>query len=403
MPGLLAFLRRLDKCFESHISERSGLNHQPSSRRAGDALSMALEPLESRTLLSAWPPAGFVRAHLEDTIYVNQLGNATLPGKLIGKPGQSHGYALFFDDGGYIKHLAAKGTANTQMAFYGAGRNPTLVNASTGKNGYASIKRIPIGPEKRMLWLSVKATDPLVVLTYDLVVQGVRHNIIYSVDVSPNDDSGHNGTDISGEGDADFYRFTTTRAGDWKVTVSPDKQLDATIVVFDSAGNPLGGSFTSAIDQGEKGRPETWLGRNLPAGATYYVRVDGKGPSTGDFDISVQRYVTPQLSVSANDPTASENPLDTAQFTITRSATAQQNLPLKVRFHLTGTAQMGSDFVPISRLVTIPANRNSATVTIIPIADRFNEPVRTVVLTLAASDAYLISNASAQVSIADKP
>ncbi|GAG15058.1 unnamed protein product, partial [marine sediment metagenome] len=83
------------------------------------------------------------------------------------------------------------------------------------------------------------------------------------------------------------YSFTTTLTGDWTVTVYPGASFDPTFNVYDSLGDPVGGSFTSPIDSVGSGGNETWTGVGLTAGATYYIRVDGESSHTGDFDIRV--------------------------------------------------------------------------------------------------------------------
>ena len=390
---------RLSVWCGSHTGRRRNPKRQTPRRETSAGLPIAIEPLEGRVLLSTFPATAFVSTHLQTTIYVNQFGDALLPGRRISKPGQSQFYAVYFDDSGYLR-FGAKGSLRTQVAYYAGGRGPTLVDLGTDKNGYGQLKRIWVGPDKQMLYLGVKAADPHATGTYDLFVAGVRHNVIYRVDVSPDNNFGTAHTDISGDNDADFYAFTTTRAGDWNVTLSPDRHLDATIVVFDSAGNPLAGSFTSTVNQGGVGVPETWLGHHLPAGTTYYVRVDGKGASTGDYSIQVQGFPLPEVSVAASAPTASKATGQTGQFTISRSADADQSAPLKVAFRLGGTAKMGIDYKPINAFVTIPADQSSATVTITPILNKTIEPVRMVVLDLLASDAYTIATGSAKVTIA---
>ena len=80
----------------------------------------------------------------------------------------------------------------------------------------------------------------------------------------------------------------TSTAGDWTVTVDPDTSWDPMLLVFDTAGNPVGGGFSSPIDSGGNGSSEQWTGNDLAGGETFFIRIDGYEASEGNFTLDVQ-------------------------------------------------------------------------------------------------------------------
>jgi len=105
------------------------------------------------------------------------------------------------------------------------------------------------------------------------------------------------------------------------------------------------------------------------------------------------------VTLSATDPAAAE-PNDPGTFTVTR--TGSKTAALDVRYAVTGSASGGTDYAALSGVVTIPAARASATITVAPIDDSTSELTETVVVTLSADPEYTVgSPASATVNIAD--
>ena len=107
----------------------------------------------------------------------------------------------------------------------------------------------------------------------------------------------------------------------------------------------------------------------------------------------------PTVTISANDPAATEAATTTGQFTVTRTgATAAA---LAVNFAVTGTATPGSDYASIGTSVTIGAGSSKATLTVTPVNDTEVESPETVVATLSADAAYTVGTpSSATVTIA---
>lgn len=112
--------------------------------------------------------------------------------------------------------------------------------------------------------------------------------------------------------------------------------------------------------------------------------------------------LSPDVSITASDATASEFGPDSGTLTISRTGSTPIDLP--VVFNIWGTAINGVSYNAIASVATIPAGSDSATVTITPIADDVAEGDRTAALTLTASTSYNLALAiSSSVTIHDKP
>ncbi len=95
----------------------------------------------------------------------------------------------------------------------------------------------------------------------------------------------------------------------------------------------------------------------------------------------------PVVTIFATDPIAREGlPPNTAAFRIRRRG--ETNAPLTVHFSIRGTASNGVDFLGLPDSVTIPAGRRTARVLVIPIDDRRDERIETVVLRLQPAALY---------------
>ncbi|MGE5611841.1 MAG: hypothetical protein ACM359_21520 [Bacillota bacterium] len=253
-----------------------------------------IEPLEPRSLLS-WPPVAAVAGHSDKTIYVNQNGVAILPNQRI-NPGQGfQSDQIYFDDSGKLS-IQAFSRVPLDTAFYTADRSrPAQVN-TTPNSRSSGLLVGNVSPEKDTLYLAVRTHALAHAATYTLVVHGVPSAFIQPISLSPSNDTGSAGSDISGTNDYDVYRFTTSRAGNWTVRVTPTpvpdqypQRLDATMNIYNRKGRPVlgGGSFTAPINQHGPGATETWFGTNLPAHTTYYIRIDGQADSIGKYRVSV--------------------------------------------------------------------------------------------------------------------
>lgn len=92
---------------------------------------------------------------------------------------------------------------------------------------------------------------------------------------------------------------------------------------------------------------------------------------------------TPEVSVVAIDPGASEAGPSSGAFSIRR--TGPTSNAVTVFYNISGSAIAVEDFEPLGWSVTIPAGAMSATILVRPIADRLHEGFETVRLTLLGS------------------
>lgn len=115
--------------------------------------------------------------------------------------------------------------------------------------------------------------------------------------------------------------------------------------------------------------------------------VDINNLESPDSDPAYFSYdLRPTVTITATDNTATENPLTTGYFTVTR--TGSTTSALTVSYSVSGTATAGSDYNSLSGSVTIPAGSTSATITVTPINDTVVESDETVIVTLNTNSAY---------------
>jgi len=121
-----------------------------------------------------------------------------------------------------------------------------------------------------------------------------------------------------------------------------------------------------------------------------------------DHVVPTEAPTLPEVTIVASDATATESPLTTGAFTLTR--TGSTAAALTVSWTSGGTATLASgDRLSLPTSVTIPAgSASSAPVVVTPIADGVTEPAETVIMTLKANAAYTIGTpSSATVTITD--
>ncbi|MBP7948601.1 MAG: PKD domain-containing protein [Verrucomicrobiales bacterium] len=105
--------------------------------------------------------------------------------------------------------------------------------------------------------------------------------------------------------------------------------------------------------------------------------------------ITLTESNAPVLSLLASTPECSEDS-GSGLFTVSRTGGAA-GLAVTVRYALGGTGVGGADFAALSGSVVLPANQNSVSIPVTPIADTAEEPDKTVILTITADPAYEIS------------
>lgn len=110
--------------------------------------------------------------------------------------------------------------------------------------------------------------------------------------------------------------------------------------------------------------------------------------------------ILPSIAIQATDPSGAEAGRDPAVITVSRSGAAVTQA-LTVGYTVSGTAVNASDYDRLTGMVTIPAGKSSASITVRPIDDIAAETNEVVTLTISKSSAYSVSRAAATVTIID--
>ncbi|HWC76047.1 MAG TPA: fibronectin type III domain-containing protein, partial [Blastocatellia bacterium] len=98
----------------------------------------------------------------------------------------------------------------------------------------------------------------------------------------------------SGTGPEVIYQFTPADSQNYRLTVTPMGLYDTSIYIVTNCGSLVG--CTSADFQGAGGAE--FIQRNLTAGTTYFIVVDGFGGDSGDFSI----FFEPSIPLAPNAP-----------------------------------------------------------------------------------------------------
>ena len=101
------------------------------------------------------------------------------------------------------------------------------------------------------------------------------------------------------------------------------------------------------------------------------------------------------VTVVASGARATENPLTSASFTVTR--TGDLTAPLNVAYDVDGTATPDDDYIALPGTVTIPAGEATATIVVTPIDDTIVEANESVTLSIHPSPAYAVGSPSEAV------
>jgi hypothetical protein len=94
----------------------------------------------------------------------------------------------------------------------------------------------------------------------------------------------------------------------------------------------------------------------------------------------------PTVTITVADPVATTDPSDTGTFRITRTGSTTD--ALRVSYFLGGTATVGTDFVRLPEVITIPAGRSSVLVTIRGRGTQFDTPYKNVNMLLKRLPTY---------------
>jgi hypothetical protein len=170
-----------------------------------------------------------------------------------------------------------------------------------------------------------------------------------------------------------------------------DYQLVSTSVTFAAGETQTSVVVTPIADVDAEG-DETVTLDLLPGGA--YV-VGAPASAT----LTIADSVLPVVTIAATDAEAAEAG-DTGAFTVSRTGPLAD--PLTVTLEVTGTADPGVDYQPISTTATIPAGASSAVITIVPLDDDVFEAAESVVVRVLSGAGYVVGTPStASAAIAD--
>ncbi len=128
---------------------------------------------------------------------------------------------------------------------------------------------------------------------------------------------------------------------------------------------------------------------------------DGDGNGGPACDIGAVEQSFAGVSIRANASILSESSGTAATFTVSRQG--DLGVPLSVRFSISGSAALNSDFsmsLAPPATILIPIGADSATITLTPVNDSVAEADESVTLTLGAGPGYAVTSpSSATVSI----
>jgi hypothetical protein len=204
------------------------------------------------------------------------------------------------------------------------------------------------------------------------------------------------------ESSADYATFTVYRTGDVtlgmsvKLVFSGTASLGRDYKLKDSVLIPAGAASVDilvkptkdALAEGDESLVVTPL-----ALAGYSV--------TGE---SAAIYIQdlPTINIVATQPTALNTPASNQHglFTITR--TGSTDLPILLKFKVTGTAKTKKDFLPLPKNVIIPAGASSVALPIVPVAYPTAQPDKTLIIAVAKGKGYNLGAAiSGRLTIVD--
>jgi hypothetical protein len=168
---------------------------------------------------------------------------------------------------------------------------------------------------------------------------------------------------------------------------------------YDIQASTDGNNWTTIVDFNTNTTPATSQGNtfNLNNPQARYLRVN-MNYNSANWGVHLMEFEAygsltnghPEVTIAATNPIASESPLNMGTFTVVLNPPTTRG-PLTINYTVSGTAEQGSDFLPLSGSVTIPAGQESGTIVITPIDDSEIETSETVILSLAPGSGYSIA------------
>ena len=214
-------------------------------------------------------------------VYVNQFGDATIS-ESIDPASQKDGYALFRNERNIIVSGRADATdpLDLEMAAYSDQTSDVIltVDDTNGLNpqigGLNLVNAIPV-------WLLVGERQEDDTGAYTFIAEGPDHA---TTELFFRDGESTASGNISDQVDYDFFEFIVPQTGVYRIEVNPVGGLDATFNAYDAQGTPVIGNFLTPVDNsfGIESALATFR-----RGEKVFLRVDGFGGSTGDFDVLI--------------------------------------------------------------------------------------------------------------------
>jgi len=274
--------------------DRSHRRRFKTAARRRAASAFACERLEYRAVLAVtWPATApahdlipiypqSARADYLEQIYVNQFGDARIDNLVIGPAGERLTAAVAWNNSGFAT-ATTTGPLETEMAWYG----PISGYSSDAGLGAASITQDVEFNDLQTI--SIAGRNDVDVGHVGLAIDGPASVGIQTIDVQGDYNEAYGSTigDIFSKRDYRFYRFTAPWTKVWNVNAW-DLGTRPTMVVFDSEGNPIGGTFLTALSRYDDTDNTTvrWSGE-IRGGEEIFIRIDGTAASTGSFSIDI--------------------------------------------------------------------------------------------------------------------
>ncbi|MGF1452936.1 MAG: sugar-binding protein [Opitutales bacterium] len=184
---------------------------------------------------------------------------------------------------------------------------------------------------------------------------------------------------------------------------------------FDQVSRAADGIIALADIRLDNPEPDTWyclqFAADFAEGYDYILAGIGADSDTGgtridraSLTVDVQSTATPEVSVTAPDPDASESGPESGRVRV--AVTEPQNFAMPVRLGYSGTASNdGSDFTALPATVVIPARDTELELAVQPVLDREPEGHEQLNVSLTPSTQYVAAPGvgSAQVTINDHP
>ena len=296
--------------------------------------------------------------------------------------------------------------------------NYTVTGTATNGSDYSSLSGavvIPAGQASAVV--AFNAVDDVVVEGDESVIVTLLTNAAYNVGtpssatvtIVDNDQPGVRifaTDDKAVEGSSDTGTFTVARIGNLAANLVVNYALSGT------ASNgidyvALSGTVTIPAGQVSASFTVTPLNDSFVEGTETVAATILSNPSynianPGGATVLMIDDDSPGITLAATDASASETGPNTGTFTFTRSGSNAEALTLY--FSVSGSAINGSDYLPISSSIVIPAGSANAPLTVTPIDDAIKENNETVVITLAPSptSTYSVTTTTPQtVTISD--